>query len=469
MNKLKRLAALMMALGLLVSLAACGGAPAGSEQATPPDLTGVWQQINSNNEEFYQKAQIQGDVIEIYWVDTSMGTETLSLYWSGTFTPPETGDKTYTWESQRDKDKTDMAILASTDDTKTFTYSKNQISYEVSVDGETATIKLEKLEGEDAVLNTQTSEDLQDVAGTDTEPEEEVVYGIGDTWTVAGLWSLTITGVEEVAERNQYADENPAVVYRVDYTYSNLGYESDIWDGLYLDLTNSAIVDSTGKMGRPYYYGDAVSPLETPVGATCEAQACIGLDNAGDFTLNFTEYDNDYNEYTATFKISVTGETGATGNAGEATQTSGTEQTGGTVTLNGINLELPDYATYTEVEAGTSGVITLEGDMRKVSVVASDFSSFDESNYDTLNQMTIAAILEEYEYSNEEGYTVTVGGETAQTVLCTVTNEGVVQTWIVLAFIHEGTQYAFLYLQTLGAAGDSADFIQILENVSYAE
>ena len=29
MNKLKRLAALIMALGLLVSLAACGGAPAG--------------------------------------------------------------------------------------------------------------------------------------------------------------------------------------------------------------------------------------------------------------------------------------------------------------------------------------------------------------------------------------------------------------------------------------------------------
>lgn len=468
MNKLKRLAALMMALGLLVSLAACGGAPAGSEQATPPDLTGVWQQINNKDETFYQKAQIQGDVIEIYWVDTSTGTETLSLYWSGTFTPPETADKTYTWESQRDKDKTDMAILASTDDTKTFTYSKNQISYEVSVDGETATVKLEKLEkleGEEAVLG----EDLQDVAGTDAEPEEEVVYGIGDTWTVDGLWSLTITGVEEVAERNQYADENPAVVYRVDYTYSNLGYESDIWDGLYIDLADSAIVDSTGKMGRPYYYGDAVSPLETPVGATCEAQACIGMDNAGDFTLTFTEYDNDYNEYTATFKISVNGESGATGDTGEATQTSGTEQTGGTVTLNGINLVLPDYATYTEVEAGTSGIITLEGDMRMVSVVASDFSSFDESNYDTLNQMTIAAILEEYEYSDEEGYTVTVGGETAQTVLCTVTNEGVVQTWMVLAFIHEGTQYAFLYAQTLGAAGDSADFIQILENVSYAE
>lgn len=454
---MKKLTALALALWMLISVSGCGGASAPSqEETTPPDLTGVWRQVDSQDEDFYQQARIQGDVIEIYWVDTSMGEETVSLYWYGTFTPPETGDKTYTWESQRDKEKTDLAILASTDDTKTFTYTKGQLSYEVSVQGETGTVRLEQVEDSEFLADQGTSEVKEEVA-------EEIEYGLGDTWTVEGLWSLTVTGVEEVAERSEYADENPAVVYRVSYSYTNLGYESDIWEGLYIDLGNSTIVDSAGKVGRPYYYGDAVSPLETPVGATCDAQACIGLDNAGDFTLTVTEYDDSYEEYSATFRIPVSGETPAPAEGAEGVATTGQTQTGGTVTLNGINLVLPDYATYEEVEAGVSGLITLEENFRQASVVATDMGSFDESNYDLLNQMTIAAILEGTDYTNEEGYTVTVGGETAQTVLCNVSG----QTWVLLAFIHGGIQYSFLYIQAPGANGDSSDFTTILENVSF--
>lgn len=454
---MKKLTALALALWMLISVSGCGGASAPSqEEATPPDLTGVWRQVDSQDEDFYQQARIQGDVIEIYWVDTSMGEETVSLYWYGTFTPPETGDKTYTWESQRDKEKTDLAILASTDDTKTFTYTKGQLSYEVSVQGETGTVRLEQVEDSEFLADQGTSEVKEEVA-------EEIEYGLGDTWTVEGLWSLTVTGVEEVAERSEYADENPAVVYRVSYSYTNLGYESDIWEGLYIDLGNSTIVDSAGKVGRPYYYGDAVSPLETPVGATCDAQACIGLDNAGDFTLTVTEYDDSYEEYSATFRIPVSGETPAPTEGTEGVAVTGQPQTGGTVTLKGINLVLPDYATYQEVEAGVSGLITLEENFRQASVVATDMGSFDESNYDLLNQMTIAAILEGTDYTNEEGYTVTVGGETAQTVLCNVSG----QTWVLLAFIHGGIQYSFLYIQAPGANGDSSDFTTILENVSF--
>ena len=37
-------------------------------------------------------------------------------------------------------------------------------------------------------------------------------YTIGETWTVDGQWSLTVTGVTETAERNEYADEKPAAV-----------------------------------------------------------------------------------------------------------------------------------------------------------------------------------------------------------------------------------------------------------------
>jgi len=36
-----------------------------------------------------------------------------------------------------------------------------------------------------------------------------------------------------------------------------------------------------------YYYSNSVTnnPTETPVRATCKAQVCIGVDNAGDFKI----------------------------------------------------------------------------------------------------------------------------------------------------------------------------------------
>lgn len=107
-----------------------------------PDLTGDWKQVNAASEDSYQVATIQGDTIEIYWVTES--AETKSLYWAGTFVAPETADEPYTWESANDTEKTDSALLASGDETKTFTYQDGQISYDVSAMGMTQTVRLEK-------------------------------------------------------------------------------------------------------------------------------------------------------------------------------------------------------------------------------------------------------------------------------------------------------------------------------------
>ena len=82
------------------------------------------------------------DTIEIYWVNTD--SESKSLYWAGTFVAPETADEPYTWESANDKEKTGSALLASSADTKTFTYEKGEISYEASALGTTKTVRLEK-------------------------------------------------------------------------------------------------------------------------------------------------------------------------------------------------------------------------------------------------------------------------------------------------------------------------------------
>ena len=59
---------------------------------------------------------------------------------------PEIAEEPYTWDSVNDKEKTDSAILASGDDTKTFTYKDGQLSYSVSAMGNTQTVRLEKQE-----------------------------------------------------------------------------------------------------------------------------------------------------------------------------------------------------------------------------------------------------------------------------------------------------------------------------------
>ena len=146
---------LMLCAALCLSLSACGGAPSGAAPASggsaaaasssapaAPDLTGDWKQVNAASEDSYQVATIQGDTIEIYWVTESADTK--SLYWAGTFVAPETADEPYTWESANDTEKTGSALLASGDETKTFTYQDGQISYDVSAMGMTQTVRLEK-------------------------------------------------------------------------------------------------------------------------------------------------------------------------------------------------------------------------------------------------------------------------------------------------------------------------------------
>ena len=111
----------VLALGMLTACGETNQTEPENEPVTPPDLVGEWKQTNSNAEDAWQAATI-----------------------AGSFEAPTTADEPYTWESENDKDQTDMAILASGDDTKTFTYQDGVISYEVSAMGVTQTVKLEK-------------------------------------------------------------------------------------------------------------------------------------------------------------------------------------------------------------------------------------------------------------------------------------------------------------------------------------
>ena len=57
------------------------------------------------------------------------------LYWAGSYIAPTDSKTPYTWDSVNDTEKTGSAILASSDETKTFTYSDDTISYSVTAAG----------------------------------------------------------------------------------------------------------------------------------------------------------------------------------------------------------------------------------------------------------------------------------------------------------------------------------------------
>lgn len=232
---MKKLIALCLAGSLAMALAACGGtdtsestAPAASSEAassaaeatpepTPElvlDLTGVWTQVDAGDS--YQQATIQGDTIEINWIWTD-GTS--ALYWAGSFSAPSTADEPYTWTSTNDTSKTSGALMASSDETKDFTYEGGKISYSVSMMGVTTTVQLEKTE--DAAPSS-------DAASSGAVSSEASGASFADGVLTTDGYTITITDYKVIQPGetgNEYGDV-PVIAFWYDTT--NTGSDSDI-------------------------------------------------------------------------------------------------------------------------------------------------------------------------------------------------------------------------------------------------
>ena len=457
--RVRRSLAVLLAALLLALTAGCGNA-APSE---PPDLTGVWEEEHGEGDTFH-RALIWADDMEIYWVDPD-GNE--SLYWAGTFVPPETGGD-YTWESENDLERTEFAMMASTSDTKEFHYQGGQITYQASMLDTEWTVKLERMS------STVPEREEEENAALPEEPEEqpeaeplETTYGVGDTWTVDGQWELTVTDVYQV-EPGPYEEDPPAVIYQIDYTYTNLGFDNGT-SGLNLNLLLGSIVDSEGMMGDAHDYIEY--PDDVPQGATSEVSVSVGLDHPGTFTIDFTMFDDQRNLHDALFRLEPSEAPVTTGEEpAQPPQTTEEEpaQTGGTVTLGELTMPLPDYASYTEMEPGAVGQILLEEGKRQVTVIVSNLESFGADDAGILNKMMIGAALQDVNVLSQDDYTMEVVGETAQVAICDVKMNDVAQVWTIVALFHNGNQYLFTYATTLDATGDGEDFFDMLEAATFA-
>lgn len=132
------------------------------------------------------------------------------------------------------------------------------------------------------------------------EKEETKEFGVGETWEVEGKFKVTVNSVITTDYRNEYDESNPSAVYIVNYTYENIGIENE----LYVSFENK-VVDNGGKMASSYPGDIDKYATYVPTGAYCEAEACIGVENAGSFKDYITVYDDEYNEHYAVFNLEV--------------------------------------------------------------------------------------------------------------------------------------------------------------------
>lgn len=137
-------------------------ASAGAQDPELFDLTGNWAQKDADGTENYVAGYINDRSIEIFWMSDE--GKTGSLYWSGSYIPPTEADTTYTWDSVNDKSRTEHAVIADREETKTFTYGNGELSFKVSMMGQTNIVTLVRSGTDYSVFapETDSSGDVQD-------------------------------------------------------------------------------------------------------------------------------------------------------------------------------------------------------------------------------------------------------------------------------------------------------------------
>lgn len=139
---MKRLFSLFIVAISFIAMVACNEKPISSTAPKSLNLFGQWEQIDSEFEGLHQGAVISGNTIEIYWIDDE--SDTRILYWSGTFSTPESAEESYSWISRNNTKKSELSLGASLDKTKEFMYNDNQISYSTTSGDFTCIVRLEK-------------------------------------------------------------------------------------------------------------------------------------------------------------------------------------------------------------------------------------------------------------------------------------------------------------------------------------
>jgi len=297
---MKRLLILALTLSLCLALTACGGnsgedskeeGPYQEEPSEPsaPDLSGEWRTIASTEDDTGMGAYIDGEKIEVYWLIPSENMT--ALYWAGSFSAPESAEEPYKWTSNADKDRNSSALMASTDDTKDFTYDGGTLTCSVTAFGVTQEMEFQKEDwGYVDSFSNSASE------GTAANPESDQ-----DAEVESSGWTVTQKNVMASAKSylNYSGFSYKGLIEQLEY--EKYTHEDAVWaaDNCNADWNEEALESAKSYIDYSgFSYTGLIGQLEYE-GFTTE-QATYGADNCGaDWNEEAAEAAKSYLSYTS--------------------------------------------------------------------------------------------------------------------------------------------------------------------------
>ena len=175
-----------------------------SEKGSAPDLSGSWVEKGKEGSDSYQAGFIEDGTIEIYWMSEN-GT-VASLYWAGSYEAPDSPADEYSWDSANDKIKTQYALLASSDDSKTFTYRNGELTYSVTALGVTKSVSLERSPRDYTQFRNNSG------ASGPAQDGKPVELTTSRYWVIPGSYGNTLYYAVQIHNPNEkYAIEFPTI------------------------------------------------------------------------------------------------------------------------------------------------------------------------------------------------------------------------------------------------------------------
>ena len=149
--------------------------------------------------------------------------------------------------------------------------------------------------------NTKNKTTSSNTSTEENDSEKEKVYGLNEPITIensTGAYTITLTGVEETADRNQFSDIEANRVIIISYTYENISSE----DTVFISSNNFKVYDKDNNALESYpasiKYGESIS-----TGRKTDASMAYALNNDQNY-IELEYYDNMFNsKYDCIFKV----------------------------------------------------------------------------------------------------------------------------------------------------------------------
>ena len=96
--------------------------------------------------------------------------------------------------------------------------------------------------------------------------------------TEDGEYTVTIEGIRETAERNEFSKKEVQKVVILDYAYQNISFGQNSSRDLYIDEYSFQVLDDEGNVLDTYpIYDENRTVKSTPIGGKCKASATFGV------------------------------------------------------------------------------------------------------------------------------------------------------------------------------------------------